>query len=329
MKEKVLISVIVPVYNVEDYVEDCLNSILRQSYRNFELIVIDDGSPDNSGVICDRVASKDSRVKVFHQKNSGVSKARRCGLEHSCGDYITFVDSDDLLAQDALCYWLEIAMRDKAELVITPCSGIVDGYAVRLKMRTRGVFNRFGYRKILGRGLISPGIGGKFFARKLFDEDTLSMSKEIKNNEDLLMNFRLSKKLNIVSCCPLKSVYFCNARENSASNTKLPESSWVIFYDAMLSLPEEYQKAVSSYLSRSLLQRYENREVSIQLSKEILNKRTKIDNADVLGLLIDKYLLHPSACKYQLYIWTLRLMMLFKYIYVYGLHSWQSKIVVR
>ena len=188
MHRKILISVIVPVYNVQNYVEACLNSILSQTYQNFELIVVDDGSSDNSGAICDKIALEDSRVKVFRQENSGVSKARRFALEHSCGDYIVFVDSDDILANDALEYWCKVAVRDKADLVITPCSDISDGCAIRLKMRARGIYDSIKYRKILGHGIISPGIGGKFFARKLFSSDTLDISKEIKNNEDLLMN---------------------------------------------------------------------------------------------------------------------------------------------
>ena len=80
MNSKILISVIVPVYNVQNYVGACLNSILSQTYQNFELLVVDDGSSDNSGAICDEIALKDSRVMVFHQENSGVSKARRFAL---------------------------------------------------------------------------------------------------------------------------------------------------------------------------------------------------------------------------------------------------------
>ena len=92
-----LISVIVPVYNVEPYLRRCVDSILRQTYRNLEILLVDDGSTDRSGTICDACAQQDTRVKVIHRKNGGLSAARNCGLETARGEYISFVDSDDLI----------------------------------------------------------------------------------------------------------------------------------------------------------------------------------------------------------------------------------------
>ncbi|MBQ9730331.1 MAG: glycosyltransferase [Clostridia bacterium] len=97
MQEK-LISVIVPVYNVEKYLSECVDSILRQTYQNLEVILVDDGSTDNSGAICDEYAKKDSRIKVFHKENGGLSSARNYGLDRMHGDYVAFVDSDDYIA---------------------------------------------------------------------------------------------------------------------------------------------------------------------------------------------------------------------------------------
>ena len=92
-----LISVIVPVYNTEKYIEKCVMSILNQTYKNLEIILIDDGSTDNSPQICDSLAKKDNRITVIHQPNGGVSSARNIGLDNTHGDYITFVDSDDYI----------------------------------------------------------------------------------------------------------------------------------------------------------------------------------------------------------------------------------------
>ena len=97
-----LISVIMPVYNAEKTVVSSIQSVMTQSYKNWELIVIDDGSVDRSGIICDKMASHDSRIKVYHLKNGGVSKARNWGLAHAKGDLICFIDSDDILLQDAM-----------------------------------------------------------------------------------------------------------------------------------------------------------------------------------------------------------------------------------
>ncbi|BEG97880.1 glycosyltransferase family 2 protein [Bacteroides sedimenti] len=95
-----IISVIVPVYNVENYLAKCIDSILNQSFKNFELLLIDDGSLDNSGMICDEYSLIDKRIKVFHIQNGGVSKARNLGIYKSIGFYISFVDSDDILLSD-------------------------------------------------------------------------------------------------------------------------------------------------------------------------------------------------------------------------------------
>ncbi|GFH99674.1 glycosyltransferase [uncultured Phocaeicola sp.] len=92
-----VISIIVPVYNVEKYLSQCIDSILAQAFIDFELLLVDDGSTDGSGRICDEYANKDARIQVFHKKNGGVSSARNIGLEHVQGEWITFVDSDDWL----------------------------------------------------------------------------------------------------------------------------------------------------------------------------------------------------------------------------------------
>ena len=97
MTERPLISVIVPIYGVEKYLEQCLDSILNQTYRHLEIILIDDGSPDRCGEICDRYASLDSRIKVIHQTNQGLSAARNAGMDIAIGEYISFIDSDDYI----------------------------------------------------------------------------------------------------------------------------------------------------------------------------------------------------------------------------------------
>lgn len=100
MKDNPKISIIVPIYNSEKYLSRCIDSILSQTYKNIEIILVEDGSPDNCGLICDDYSRKDSRVKVIHQKNKGVSAARNIGLDYATGDYIGFVDSDDYIELD-------------------------------------------------------------------------------------------------------------------------------------------------------------------------------------------------------------------------------------
>lgn len=116
MKE--LISVIVPVYKVEDYLHECIDSILAQTYRNLEIILVDDGSPDNCPAICDEYAEKDSRIKVIHKDNGGLSDARNAGLAVCSGEYILFVDSDDLLTKDSVEVLYDLAKEYKVSLMI-------------------------------------------------------------------------------------------------------------------------------------------------------------------------------------------------------------------
>ena len=104
-----LISVIVPVYNVEKYLPQCLDSIKNQTYTNLEIILVDDGSTDSSESICEDYAKSDSRIKLYHKENGGLSDARNYGIERASGQYFTFIDSDDYITKDYVSYLLELA----------------------------------------------------------------------------------------------------------------------------------------------------------------------------------------------------------------------------
>lgn len=119
-----LISIIVPVYNVEKYLEKCLHSICEQTYKNLEIIVVDDGSTDGSGEICDLLAKEDKRIKVIHQPNAGLSAARNRGLDIASGEYIGFVDSDDWIDVDMYQFLYELLTAKKADISI--CSLYVE-----------------------------------------------------------------------------------------------------------------------------------------------------------------------------------------------------------
>lgn len=112
------ISVIVPVFNVEQYLNECIDSILKQSFQDFELILIDDGSTDQSGKICDAYVKKDPRVIVLHRANGGLSAARNTGIEIASGNYLFFVDSDDLIAPDSLERMMRVMSRENTSIVM-------------------------------------------------------------------------------------------------------------------------------------------------------------------------------------------------------------------
>ena len=138
MENQALISVIIPVYNVEEYLRECVDSVLNQTYQNFEIILIDDGSTDSSGKICDEYAEKDSRISVIHKENGGPSKTRNTGLVNANGKYIYFLDSDDYIENNALEFLVNTAESNNADLVFFDAHSFADdgaeikqGYVVK------------------------------------------------------------------------------------------------------------------------------------------------------------------------------------------------------
>tara|TARA_R110000868_G_scaffold90110_1_gene250376 strand:+ start:12149 stop:13129 length:981 start_codon:yes stop_codon:yes gene_type:complete len=117
MSHNYKISIIIPIYKVEDYIDTCIKSVINQTYKNLEIILVDDESPDNCGLICDKYAIIDSRIKVIHQKNKGLSGARNSGLKIATGDFIGFVDSDDWIEPDMYKTMLEIAIINNLKIV--------------------------------------------------------------------------------------------------------------------------------------------------------------------------------------------------------------------
>ena len=118
-KNPIKVSVIVPVYNVEKYLSQCIETIISQNYKELEIILVDDGSTDNSSKICDEYAKKDERIKVIHKANEGVSIARNTGIEVATGEYICFVDGDDYIMQDYVEYLLKLAIENNTDISLT------------------------------------------------------------------------------------------------------------------------------------------------------------------------------------------------------------------
>ena len=114
---KELISVVLPIYNVENYLDRCINSIVHQTYDNLEIILIDDGSPDSCPQKCDEWAKKDNRIKVIHKKNAGLGMARNTGIENASGEYLCFCDSDDYIDLETINKAYEVAKKNNADIV--------------------------------------------------------------------------------------------------------------------------------------------------------------------------------------------------------------------
>ena len=207
------ISCIVPVYNVEKYLERCIDSILTQTFTNFELILVDDGSSDGCPAICEEYAKKDKRVKVIHKENGGLGYARNSGLDIACGEYITFVDSDDYIPNNAM----EILMANIGD------SDICAGEHISFKCSTPKYKNSIKsevlytvdvFRNILNIKLPYNYQFGKLYKKELFE--TVRYSNLL--YEDVEINYRLLSQCKKVTIC-YSVVYFYNVgNQNSITS---------------------------------------------------------------------------------------------------------------
>lgn len=192
------ISIVVPVFNIEGYVERCLQSLLRQTYTNLEVLAIDDGSTDNSGEILDRLATTDSRIKAIHKENGGVTSARMVGIKNATGKWIGFVDGDDEVESDMFERLLHNAITYNADIshcgyqMVFPDGRIDYHYNTGCLVQQDRVT---ALQELLSGSRIEPGLCNKLFRKILFQSLTHNdtMPQDIKINEDLLMNYLLFK----------------------------------------------------------------------------------------------------------------------------------------
>lgn len=200
MDEK-LVSVIIPAYNIEDYIGRCLDSIISQTYKNLEIIVVDDGSRDHTGEILDNYAKKDRRIKVIHKENGGVSSARNKGIEAAEGDYIGFIDGDDLIESEMYKTLVDLLEEENADIAHCGYQMVfpdrVDYYHNTGKKKIQTTEE--GLKDLLSGEMIEPGLVNKLYKKELIKNCRLN--ETVKINEDLLMNYQLFK-------LSQKSVYY-------------------------------------------------------------------------------------------------------------------------
>lgn len=223
MKNSALISVIVPVYNVEKYLNRCIQSIVDQTYKNLEIILVDDGSPDHCPQMCDAWAKTDSRIRVVHKKNGGVAAARNSGLVAANGDYIGFVDSDDYISPqmyDELYTLLLKYNADGAACAIVRESS--NGYLEDWSDGSLRLFNKRELLKWIGEaeGLLPVHLGNKLFSAQCVHGVRF---QKFKYAEDTLFNFQVAQNINKLV---LKSepYYHYNNNSDSVSHIEFNET---------------------------------------------------------------------------------------------------------
>ena len=221
-----MISIIIPVYNLENYIERTLDSVFAQTYRDIEVVAVDDGSKDNSPAILDAYAKKEPRLKVIHKPNGGVTMARLDGVKVASGDYIGFVDGDDLIDPDMYQRLYDNMMKYDAD--ISHCGyRVIKTTGTEYKYNTGRVVrqdNQAGLIDLLEGSFVEPGLCNKLYNKtllhSLFHDSPMDFT--LKNNEDLLMNYCLFKNANTSvyeDFCP----YQYMIRDGSAAHGRINE----------------------------------------------------------------------------------------------------------
>lgn len=242
---KSLLSVIVPIYKVEDYLPKCVESIRNQTHSNLEIILVDDGSPDGCGAICDEFAQKDSRIRVIHKENGGLSDARNAGIDVAKGDYLAFVDSDDWLEPDAFEAMLALAEKYDAKMV---CAGRYNEDGVT-GAQSRGlcpekeefVPGKELVRRIFRWDHLDSAAWDKLYARELFREIRYPVGRVV---EDVPTTYHLVLLAGGAAMLP-KPVYHYVCREQSITNAPVspksfhgPENAASVYEDICTAISE-------------------------------------------------------------------------------------------
>lgn len=249
-----LISIVIPLYNVGDSLSKCIESIIKQTYKNIEIILVDDGSTDSSYNICDEYAQIDKRIVVIHKENEGVSVARNIGIEVAKGKYITFVDSDDLVTDDYIEYLYNMLIEDKTDMSICNVKVIWKNtnYSTS-KEKNRYILNS---KEALERILLQQGVEvavyAKLYKAKIFDDIRFPIGKTY---EDTAIIYKLIEKCNKISYRD-KECYYYIARVGSISKQKQfndNEKNYIEFTNEMLSYIREKYKDLDKPIKRFYL----------------------------------------------------------------------------
>lgn len=230
------ISIIIPVYNVEKYLKECADSIINQTYKDFEVVLVDDGSTDSSGRICDEICLRDERFRVFHKKNEGVSIARNLGIKNARYDYIAFIDADDIISP----LYLEVLGKNMVEGGICSCE-LTRSYSSLCKSISKSKIELEPNDAV--KVMLTPpnsyiplGPVCKLFDRRIILDNNIFYNPNYAIAEDLLFNCEyISKSKNVIIHIPLKLYYYRTSSGISINRFKKKKVSTKLLsaYNAM------------------------------------------------------------------------------------------------
>lgn len=235
-------SVIIPVYNAEKHLNRCISSVTNQTYKDFEIILINDGSKDNSGTICDEYAKKYNRIKVIHQENEGVSVARNVGIKNASAEYIIFVDSDDFIETNMLEKLNNVLDKSEAECIIYNLNNIIETKCVSKEDLINSMIT------LLKTEIVNPP-WNKIYKREIIQKFNIQFDKKIEIGEDLLFSMTYISKI--------KKIYLLNEKlynyviENNNSLTKKYKENK---YEQLMFVDDELKNILKVYNNKKLLE---------------------------------------------------------------------------
>lgn len=233
------ISIIVPIYNTEKYLHRCINSILLQTFTDFELILINDGSTDNSGAICNEYAEKDSRVRVFHKENGGVTSARKLGVEEARSEWISFVDSDDELYANSMSLLYKHVTDDIDIIISHTYNDIISA-------------DEFIRRTLLYN--IYTSLWGRLYRKGVVMHQMDNIPQRLTIGEDTILNIKIGRNSRGKTLIIKEDTYRYRTRPNSAMNTRIVKLEYEEFFILELrkALGERLSDFKSEYSSACL-----------------------------------------------------------------------------
>lgn len=225
-QKECLVTVVIPVYRVEEYLERCVNSVIKQTYKNIEIILVDDGSDDKCPSMCDEYVKKDNRVVVVHKKNGGLSDARNYGIEKAKGKYITFVDSDDYIDEDYVELLLNTLIDNNADISICAYVAKYDnGTCLSQETNKKMILKpRETLEKMLYQEDFNVSTWAKMYKTELFNDISFPVGRIF---EDAYTTYKLVMKSNLISC-DMKSKYNYMIRANSILTAKFSEKKLLL-----------------------------------------------------------------------------------------------------
>lgn len=238
-----VISIIIPVYNVEPYLRRCLDSVIGQTYRNLEIIIVDDGSTDNCGAVCDEYKSKDERIRVIHKENGGLSSARNTGLDVATGGYVGFVDSDDWVEPDMMAYLLSGIHAHHAKISV--CGRFIEykKYSKQITWDKVTILDRdAALGQLFQNDKLQNNVWDKLFAREIFDDIRFPVGRTY---EDIAVMHKLFMRADCVVCLPQAKYHYLQRGDSIIGDISLENS--INFYISAKSRYEEMKETYPQF----------------------------------------------------------------------------------